>query len=1441
MLAAFIVLMLLAGFLHGKPVRADEIESATVSRGTVVNAWLSGGPHVRALAEAALTGNDDQVSAFFNGGMEQATRVDLREAVADSILVAGPALRAAAEAAIAAHDAGDPEALNTFLASGRQGPQNIDARLRVNQLMATGGPQVREAAQAVLDSEDPLLIADFVESGWEKQWQTDLRLRVNQVAASGGAQVKAAAQKALDAATPTAYEQFLSYDWDVAVAQEQETAALEDLLSLAEESAAIVDRETANAKDQAKRGSDAAAAAKRSADEAGAAAKRAQANSAEAKSHAKRAARAARQAAAAAQVALDAAAGAYRASQQAISAANRAHWAAGKAADATSKAYRLANQSLTDSSKVDAAKVAATEALRIANSTEELAQRAQQAANTLALLQSAIIDFDAATYNAEAAGAASDEAQKYADLTGAAKAEAEAAAAQARAEAARARRAMAAAKKYMQVAIDNAVASRNAALEAVVNARAAAKAAEDAVKFSGTAAEAAVKATEHANAAVTAANKVVDLGKRALEVYNAAREADAERLAVAKDAALETARELNLKYEAVKKVAAWDAQQAGKRDAETNRLLALAQNPQTDQAAAVTAARTAAITIAQGPGTWTRQAALDALSADENYEVLGFARSHLAAAAAQDDRLAVAQIAASENIALSRAAITALNGTDAQVTQFLNTQNYTGRFAQDRLQVNQILSTAKAVGRVNTVQRAQAALDAETLPALRDFLANGQYVAAAIDDRLQANQMMANPDAGPEIKAAAQVALDGPPAQLTQFLKVGQFQALERDHANTLHLANVAGLMERINQAGATAVQQAETAMSEAEKARGNATEAARHAQLAITYGKKASDAAVAAVGWANKAAASADSAVKSAKTAQTAAMKANASARTAIRAAAWADALHEQAKTNAAGARKAYLQAAKAAEEAGADIGAIQDAADSAKAKWRQGVSKQAAICYETEGNELSKRIDNWLNQRDTIADNCLKNAIADPDELAVRAAGNAAQCKILYPQGDTNRDYLGCVNSVFDPSFDYMQVLQFVGKVSLGIGAMLVPGIVVGGVGCLLLVGCGAALGALITIGDVGTTLYSLIQGDITFGEALKELGVNIVEGLVFSGAVKLTAATFRGLKTVIQAENSAKRVVEQLDRAEFIQISTEVTISCLGVGRNSFSADTPVLLDGGKRKPIGQIRIGDRVVATDPVFGFTAAKPVTNLIASTDTDLTDLTIRQSDGSTTVLHTTAHHPFWSPSTRSWVNAGDLAANAELATSGGGRATVSAVNVFTSRQTMYNFTVADLHTYYVLSGNEWILVHNAPKCGRVAPSHAYRGGVYKELKVPDPANPGNLIVVPGGEVNHMPPKDSLMKAFGLTESQAVENGIAIEMDEADHYLTITWGSRTASKYWRERQVELIKSGRFDLALRIDVFFIKQQWPGKYDAAIDQMLNEGVPKFVDYLKKLGKL
>jgi RHS repeat-associated protein len=144
------------------------------------------------------------------------------------------------------------------------------------------------------------------------------------------------------------------------------------------------------------------------------------------------------------------------------------------------------------------------------------------------------------------------------------------------------------------------------------------------------------------------------------------------------------------------------------------------------------------------------------------------------------------------------------------------------------------------------------------------------------------------------------------------------------------------------------------------------------------------------------------------------------------------------------------------------------------------------------------------------------------------------------------------------------------------------------------------------------------------------------------------------------------------------------------------NSFAASTPVEMADGSQKPISDVKVGDQVLATDPTAGKSADKPVTDVIVGQGLKhLVDVSVEDTDGSQSTVSATSNHPFWVDSLSKWINAGDLKYGESLHTDDGRTATVVGLHAHDEMARVYNLTVDRLHTYYVVVGNDKLLVHN--------------------------------------------------------------------------------------------------------------------------------------------------
>jgi hypothetical protein len=139
------------------------------------------------------------------------------------------------------------------------------------------------------------------------------------------------------------------------------------------------------------------------------------------------------------------------------------------------------------------------------------------------------------------------------------------------------------------------------------------------------------------------------------------------------------------------------------------------------------------------------------------------------------------------------------------------------------------------------------------------------------------------------------------------------------------------------------------------------------------------------------------------------------------------------------------------------------------------------------------------------------------------------------------------------------------------------------------------------------------------------------------------------------------------------------------------NSFTGDTPVTLVDGKQKPISQVKVGDKVLATDPYTGQTKAEPVVALIRHSGEHAMVL-VTLADGS--VLDATSGHKIWDATQHTFVDASQLRAGDKIETDTGDLITIAALTSYSADLTAYNLQINQIHTYY--AGTTPVLVHNS-------------------------------------------------------------------------------------------------------------------------------------------------
>jgi RHS repeat-associated protein len=292
----------------------------------------------------------------------------------------------------------------------------------------------------------------------------------------------------------------------------------------------------------------------------------------------------------------------------------------------------------------------------------------------------------------------------------------------------------------------------------------------------------------------------------------------------------------------------------------------------------------------------------------------------------------------------------------------------------------------------------------------------------------------------------------------------------------------------------------------------------------------------------------------------------------------------------------------------------------------------------------------------------------------------------------------------------------------------AGVVTGVVVG-IGCEAAIGwtgvgavaCGAISGAAANMVQYAVETEVEHKGNFSLGGMLKQGVEGAIVGGVMGGLGSIGGQALKsgvssvmsgaGARAAISAGRSAAKkeagaIASGLTRGGFSKGASKasegaaedagsVGTSCR-VGQ-SFAPTTAVLMADGFSKPISEVKVGDKVRATDPISGKTTSQTVEAVHVDHDKALTDLKLKVN-GRETLVHTTQQHPFWDKTRKMWVGAGDLAPSDELSTNGGAPASVVEVVNFLSPRDMYDLTVDTVHTFYVLAGGAPVLVHNCNK-----------------------------------------------------------------------------------------------------------------------------------------------
>jgi RHS repeat-associated protein len=277
-----------------------------------------------------------------------------------------------------------------------------------------------------------------------------------------------------------------------------------------------------------------------------------------------------------------------------------------------------------------------------------------------------------------------------------------------------------------------------------------------------------------------------------------------------------------------------------------------------------------------------------------------------------------------------------------------------------------------------------------------------------------------------------------------------------------------------------------------------------------------------------------------------------------------------------------------------------------------------------------------------------------------------------------------------------------------AVGAVAGIAAGVIVGaactagsfGVGA---VGC-AAIGGFVG-GAVGSLVSNALDADEESGWQLaaEALGAGLV-GAAMGAAGALVGAAAFGASVAVTSGMGLKAA------GQMAVAGMRSSLGAAGGGGaggglreclNSFVPGTAVVLADGTTKPIEDVEVGDRVLATDPQTGETQPRPVAATIVGQGVKHLVQITTDNDGDsgdvTGTLVATYNHPFWLPELSEWRDATDLESGQWLQTAAGTYVQITAIRRWTQVEQVYNLNVVGIHTYYVAAGSTPVLVHN---CG---------------------------------------------------------------------------------------------------------------------------------------------
>lgn len=200
-----------------------------------------------------------------------------------------------------------------------------------------------------------------------------------------------------------------------------------------------------------------------------------------------------------------------------------------------------------------------------------------------------------------------------------------------------------------------------------------------------------------------------------------------------------------------------------------------------------------------------------------------------------------------------------------------------------------------------------------------------------------------------------------------------------------------------------------------------------------------------------------------------------------------------------------------------------------------------------------------------------------------------------------------------------------------------------------------------------------------------------VNAIVTVVAVGCTVLSDGACAPLASEAEGLDAADAAASAADAGTdgAVTAGQDAAQSCL----NSFTGDTPITLADGNQEPISKVKVGDKILATDPQSGETKAEPVVALFRHSGEHAMVL-VTLADGS--VLDATSGHKIWDATQRKFIDARGLHVGDQILTAADNLIPVAALTEYTASVTAYNLQISSIHTYY--AGATPVLVHNS--CG---------------------------------------------------------------------------------------------------------------------------------------------